>query len=335
MKHPLRFIDLFAGIGGLRLGVEQALAQADVASACVLTCEIDKHAKTTYEANFLCQNFATDITQLHEHDVPQHDLLLAGFPCQPFSQAGLKQGFADTRGTLFFDIERILKHHKPSLFLLENVKQLQGHDKGRTINVILEHLTALGYGVHYQVLNAKHYGIPQNRERIYIVGFLDPVASQRFSFPQPLMVPTTVGQVLEPLVADKYTLSTALWQGHQRRKEQHKAKGNGFGYSLFKADSPYASTLSARYYKDGSEILIDQSNANPRKVTPREAARLQGFPDSFALPVSDCQAYKQLGNSVPVPVVQAVVEQMMLAVTSQVLPTTPVYSHQLQLSLAC
>jgi DNA (cytosine-5)-methyltransferase 1 len=303
-------------------------------SECVLTCEIDKHAKTTYDANFSCQNFATDITQLHEHGVPQHDLLLAGFPCQPFSQAGLKQGFADTRGTLFFDIERILSYKKPAFFLLENVKQLQGHDKGRTLKIILEHLTNLGYKLHYQVLNAKHFGIPQNRERIYIVGFLDPDVSQRFNFPSPPITETTVGQILETDVADKYTLSTTLWQGHQRRKAEHKAKGYGFGYSLFQADSPYTSTISARYYKDGSEILIEQANRNPRKLTPREAARLQGFPDSFTLPVSDCQAYKQLGNSVPVPVVQAVVEQMLLAVISQVV-SPPIVAHQQHLSLAC
>ncbi|MCS6266176.1 MAG: DNA cytosine methyltransferase [Vampirovibrio sp.] len=306
----IRFVDLFAGIGGIRLGVEQALNAYNIDSQCVLTCEIDKHAQATYQANFNCENYASDITLLPETDVPSHDLLLAGFPCQPFSQAGLKRGFEDTRGTLFFDIERILIEKRPQSFLLENVKQLKGHDKGRTLRIILNHLDALGYEVHTTVLNAKEFGVPQNRERLYLVGFLKNPDAYTFQFPTPSNPLTKVGHILEAKVAEKYTISDALWHGHQRRKAEHQAKGYGFGYSLFDENSVYTSTISARYYKDGSEILIAQENKNPRKLTPREAARLQGFPDSFQIPVSDTQAYKQFGNSVAVPVVQGIIEQM-------------------------
>lgn len=321
-NHRLRFIDLFAGIGGIRLGVEQAVhaAQALIEPQCVLTCEIDKHARVTYQANFHSDQeasphaFHDDICTLLTETIPPHDLLLAGFPCQPFSQAGLKKGFDDTRGTMFFEIERILQAHRPSYFLLENVKQLKGHDKGRTLRIMLEHLEALGYTVHTQVLNAKQFGVPQNRERIYLIGCHAslPKALQCFKFPIPPCTPVTVGDILESLSdMPQYTLSDALWQGHQRRKREHRAKGYGFGYSLFHANSEYTSTLSARYYKDGSEILIAQQDGkNPRKITPREAARLQGFPEHFVIPVSDTQAYKQFGNSVAVPVIRAMMTSM-------------------------
>lgn len=300
----VKIVDLFAGIGGIRLGVEQAFGSVD----CVFTSEIDKHAVTTYKANFKDSHIFGDIKQIDENDVPDHDILLAGFPCQPFSQAGLKKGFADTRGTLFFDIERILLAKQPKAFLLENVKQLKGHDKGRTFQTIIDHLNNAGYKVFYEILKARDFGLPQNRERIYIVGFLD--HSINFEFPKPTNLPTRVGDILDDIVDEKYTISDKLWSGHKRRKEQNRLNGKGFGYGLFNKESAYTNTISARYYKDGSEILIEQENKNPRKLTPREAARLQGFPEEYNIPVSDAQAYKQFGNSVCVPVVKAIATQI-------------------------
>lgn len=329
----LKLIDLFAGIGGIRLGFEQAFGDIQ----CVFTSEIDKHAVTTYQANFGTEPIWGDITQIDENDVPDHDILLAGFPCQPFSQAGLKKGFTDTRGTLFFDIERILLAKRPQAFLLENVKQLKGHDKGRTLQVILEHLKAAGYKVFYDVLKARDFGVPQNRERIYIVGFLD--HSVQFEFPKPTDLPTRVGDILEKKVDDKYTISDRLWAGHQRRKIQNKLNGKGFGYGLFNEHSEYTNTISARYYKDGSEILIEQTGKNPRKLTPREASRLQGFPADYIIPVSDAQSYKQFGNSVCVPVVKAIAEQMRKAMQTpkekveRVTPTLRAY-HQVSQQLS-
>ncbi|MGI9548579.1 MAG: DNA (cytosine-5-)-methyltransferase, partial [Bdellovibrionales bacterium] len=229
-------------------------------------------------------------------------ILLAGFPCQPFSAAGIKRGFDDTRGTLFFNIKEILRIKRPNTFLLENVKGLTGHDKGKTFNIILRELEQIGYKVFYKVLSAKDFGLPQNRQRLFIIGFLD--GGNEFQFPKPTYSKTQVGSILEKKVSDKYTLSDKLWAGHKRRKKEHARKGNGFGYSLFNKNSEYTNTISARYYKDGSEILIEQKNKNPRRLTPRECARLQGFPDNFAIPVSDTQAYKQFGNSVPVNVIK-------------------------------
>ncbi len=299
-----KFIDLFAGIGGIRIPFQE------LGGDCVFTSEWDKFAQKTYRLNFGDEPQG-DITQINEKDIPDFDVLLAGFPCQPFSQAGLKKGFADTRGTLFFEIERILKEKKPKAFLLENVKQLKGHDRGRTLQVILKHLDDLNYYVRYEVLRAGDFGVPQNRERIYIVGiskdhFILP-EDYEFEFPAPSHKKTRVGNILEQEVDEKFTISDALWEGHQRRKREHQEKGNGFGYSLFNSESEYTNTISARYYKDGSEILIDQGEGrNPRKLTPRECARLQGFPEKFIIPVSDTQAYKQFGNSVAVPVIREV-----------------------------
>lgn len=299
-----KMIDLFAGIGGIRLGFEQAFKDIE----CVFTSEIDKYAVQTYQANFGNEIVYGDITQIDEESIPDHDILLAGFPCQPFSQAGLKKGFTDTRGTLFFDIERILLAKRPRAFLLENVKQLKGHDKGRTLQVILEHLEQAGYKVFYDILKARDFGVPQNRERIYLVGFLD--HSVEFEFPKPIGIETRVGDILEHQVDEKYTISDRLWAGHQRRKENNKLNGKGFGYGLVNENSEYTNTISARYYKDGSEILIEQKDKNPRKLTPREASRLQGFPKDFVIPVSDAQSYKQFGNSVCVPVIRAIAENM-------------------------
>ncbi|MCX6051984.1 MAG: DNA cytosine methyltransferase [Campylobacterales bacterium] len=299
-KDSLKAIDLFAGIGGIRLGFEQAFGEK---IEFVFASEIDKYARETYYANF-GEIPKGDITQIDEKNIPPFDILLAGFPCQAFSVAGHRKGFEDTRGTLFFDVMRIAAHHKPKVIFLENVKGLVGHDKGKTFKVILETLKELGYSVKYQILNAKDFGVPQNRERIYIVGFLD--NEVELEFPKPIEKCVKVGDILEDKVDKKYTISDKLWEGHQRRKIEHKAKGNGFGYSMFNENSSYTSTISARYYKDGSEILIEQLDKNPRKLSPREAGRLQGFPNSFHIKVSDVQAYKQFGNSVSVPVIEAI-----------------------------
>ncbi|MGP2517593.1 DNA (cytosine-5-)-methyltransferase [Yersinia sp. 2545 StPb PI] len=332
------FIDLFAGIGGIRM------AYQNIGGKCVFSSEWDKFAQKTYAANY-GELPAGDITQISSADIPKHDILLGGFPCQAFSQAGLKRGFSDTRGTMFFEIQRILGTSKPKAFMLENVKQLRGHDKGRTLNTILNILEGLNehqisddvpmsdeargaltnllnYKVFYKVLRAGDFGVPQNRERIFIVGFNRDYFDSNtdfealFNWPEPPKSVTRLGDILEDssTISERYTISERLWAGHQRRKEEHKNKGNGFGYSLFNEDSEYANTLSARYYKDGSEILIDQSHINkrPRKLTPRECARLQGFPENFVTAaVSDAQIYKQFGNSVCIPVVQAVAEQVL------------------------
>ncbi|MBR88139.1 MAG: DNA (cytosine-5-)-methyltransferase [Porticoccaceae bacterium] len=301
MKKKFKFIDLFAGIGGIRIPFEE------LGGKCVFSSEWDKFAQQTYEANF-GEVPHGDITKIKEKNIPKHDLLVAGFPCQAFSQAGLKKGFKDTRGTMFFEIARILDHHKPKAFLLENVKGLRGHDKGNTFKTIMSILNELGYKtLAHKVLNAKEFGLPQNRERIFIVGFLDYFL---FDFPEPPMTDTKVGDILDKRVKDKYTISDKMWNSAKKRKEFYKKKGYGFGYSLFNRKSKYTSTISARYYKDGAEIWIDQKNKNPRRITPNEARRLQGFPEGFEIPVSDGQAYKQFGNAVPVPVIRAIAKKM-------------------------
>lgn len=303
---PYKIIDLFAGIGGTRLGFHQTGKVKTVFSS-----EIDKFAVKTYRANF-GEIPSGDISKIPENYIPDHDILVAGFPCQAFSQAGKKLGFADTRGTLFFEIARILRYKKPKAFLLENVKNLKSHDNGNTFKIIEQTLKSLNYDVSSAILKAKDFGVPQNRERIYIVGFnKDEVKHyNNFSFPAKSTTNISVGDILEPFVDTKYTISDALWNGHQRRKKEHKEKGNGFGYSLFNDKSKYTNTISARYYKDGSEILIEQDGINPRKLTPREAARLQGFPEDFIIPVSDTQSYKQFGNSVAVPVINAIAKNI-------------------------
>ncbi len=297
-------IDLFAGIGGIRLGFENAFKDN---IDFVFSSELDKYAQITYNENFGKIPHG-DITKIDATDIPEHDIILAGFPCQAFSIAGHRKGFEDTRGTLFFDVVRIAKYHKPKLIFLENVKGFKNHDKGNTFKIVKETLKALGYKIFADVLNAKYFGVPQNRERIYIIAFLEDHNKQEikldFEKIKKIKKISKLGNILDKNVDCKYTISDKLWAGHQRRKLEHKAKGNGFGYSIFNEKSEYTSTISARYYKDGSEILIEQKNKNPRKLTPREAGRLQGFPDSFQIPVSDTQSYKQFGNSVAVPVIE-------------------------------
>ena len=300
-----KYIDLFAGIGGIRRPYQK------LGGTCVFSSEIDKFAIQTYEANW-GETPSGDITKIDEKDIPSFDILLAGFPCQAFSIAGKRKGFDDIRGTMFFEIERILAYHKPKCFMLENVKGLLNHDEGNTFKIMKDILeNKLGYKMYYKVLNARDFGVPQNRERIIIVGFKN--HNINFEFPKPTGVKTKLGDILEKDVPEKYTISDKIWASHQRRKEMHKTKGNGFGYSLFNENSPYTSTISARYYKDGSEILIEQKNKNPRKLTPREAARLQGFPDDFKLVVSDMQLYKQFGNSVPTKMIEAVANNVIKA----------------------
>ena len=292
-----KFIDLFAGIGGLRIPFDE------LGGKCVFSSEIDKYSQQTYEANFNHLP-SGDITKIDEKDIPSHDLLLAGFPCQAFSNAGLRKGFEDTRGTLFFDIARILNYHEPKVFLLENVKGLLNHDSKKTYKTIEKTLRSLGYEIFPKVLNSKDFGLPQNRERIFIVGIMG-AAINSFDFPEPSYEKTCLNDILENDPDQKYTISDKIWKSHKKRKIKAREKGNGFGYSIFNKDSLYTSTISARYYKDGSEILIDQKDKNPRMLTPKEASRLQGFPEDFIIPVSNSQAYKQFGNAVSVNVVRA------------------------------
>lgn len=307
MKANFRFIDLFAGIGGLRIPFEA------LGGRCVFTSEIDKAAAETYKMNFPQDKheISGDIREIINKSIPSHDLLLAGFPCQPFSRAGHEKGFEDTRGTLFFEIERILKHHKPKLFLLENVRGLIGHDGRHTFKRILEILEE-DYVVSWKVLNAKDFGLPQSRARVYIAGIRKnkKLIQKAFEFPDPPCTPTKVGDILESRVPAEYTISDKLWRGHQERKARHTANGNGWGYRMVSRSSSYTATMSARYYKDGSEILIQQPNKNPRKLTLREAARLQGFPEWFKPSKSKQQGYKQFGNAVPVAVIHAIAEKL-------------------------
>lgn len=303
-KDGYAFIDLFAGIGGMRLAYESA------GGHCVYSNEWNKYSQQTYYANFGVQPDG-DITKVEASSIPDHDILVAGFPCQPFSIAGVSKkqslgratGFEDkTQGTLFFDICRILKKKRPKAFMLENVKNLCSHDKGRTFKVIQESLQELNYKVFFQILDGKHY-VPQHRERIVIVGFDMERYGEDIDFKfdlKPLDTPPVVRDILENNVDNKYTLSDKLWDYLQNYAAKHREAGNGFGFGIAPLDG-ITRTISARYYKDGSEILIAQEGRNPRRLTPRECARLQGFPDTFKIPVSDTQAYKQFGNSVVVP----------------------------------
>ncbi len=308
-----QFIDLFAGIGGFRIALQS------VGGKCMFSSEWDKFAKESYFANYGEVPFG-DIRKFTAsqdalNTIPEHTILAGGFPCQPFSQAGHQKGFEDTRGTLFFEVMEIVRQKQPDVLFLENVKRLKTHNKGKTFETILQVLRDEGYKVYAKVLRAYDFGVPQNRERIFIVAFRTPL---KFEFPEPQKgkEKIQVGNILELDPDPKYTISDKLLAGHERRLKEHREKGNGFGFSVFTHESDYANTLSARYYKDGSEILIAQENKNPRKLTPRECARLQGFPEKYRIVVSDAQAYKQFGNSVAVPVVKAVAKQIMKALES-------------------
>lgn len=329
------FIDLFAGIGGVRLGFEAAGGQ------CVFTSEWDSFAQKTYSANFGDEHpIAGDITKIEAEDVPDHDVLLAGFPCQPFSIAGVSKknalgrphGFeCTTQGTLFYDVARIIAAKRPGVFLLENVKNLASHDGGNTLAVILEVLQELDYTVRYRVIDGKRF-VPQHRERILIVGVRNDGEPEAFDWDAIDLPPCGEGPKLSSIlhaengeeedvdggayidasgkVQGKYTLTDNLWTYLKNYAEKHRAKGNGFGFGLV-GPSDTSRTLSARYYKDGSEILINRgAGRNPRRLTPRECARLMGFPDTFEIKVSDTRAYKQFGNSVVVPLIAHVAKAM-------------------------
>lgn len=312
-ERMFRFVDLFAGIGGVRLGLEAAGGQ------CVASVEIDRFARLTYEANFEPVEYQ-DIREVVS--LPAHDLLAAGFPCQPFSLAGVSKklslgrqhGFRDaTQGTLFFEVARLVEKSRPRVILLENVKHLVSHDRGRTFSVIRQAVEELGYTFSYKVIDAQPW-VPQHRERVFIVGLRrDSFGDKTFVFPDVPDSSHSLGEVLQPAYDSKYVLSEHLWKYLRDYAEKHRARGNGFGFSLF-GPADVARTLSARYHKDGSEILIrTQDGAPPRRLTPRECAGLMGFPVDFEIVVSDTQAYRQFGNSVVVPVVShvavAVVEQ--------------------------
>lgn len=309
------FVDFFAGIGGMRLAFERA------GGKCLFSSENNKFSQETYLKNF-GEIPEGDITKIDGKDIPDHDVLVAGFPCQPFSIAGVSKkkslgrdhGFLDkTQGTLFFDIARILEEKRPKAFVLENVKNLQSHDKKRTFEVIRETLEELGYKIYYKVIDGKYY-VPQHRERIFIIGMDKKIYGEEdiFTFPEKIEIKHSVKDILEAKVDSKYTLSDKLWQYLQDYAEKHRKKGNGFGFGLADLNGT-TRTLSARYYKDGSEILIPQKGKNPRRLTPRECARLQGFPKDFKIVVSDTQAYKQFGNAVIVPVVEDIAKQLITA----------------------
>ena len=317
------FIDLFAGIGGMRIAFQKLNGQ------CVFSSEWDDQAKTTYSTNFGEVPYG-DITKIDEDEIPKHNILVAGFPCQAFSIAGFKSGFEDTRGTLFFDVARIIKSRKPDAFLLENVKGLVGHDKGKTLEIILRTLRDdLGYFVpEPRVMNARDFGVPQHRERIFIVGFKSKAAFNRFSYPKPLKVRKVIADIKEKdVVPVKYYLSTQYLSTLKAHRKRHSDKGNGFGYEVL-SDDAIANAIVVGGMGRERNLLIDDrlkeftpttnikgpvNREGIRKMTPREWARLQGFPDTFKIPVSDAQAYKQFGNSVAVPAVHATAKSLLAA----------------------
>lgn len=321
-KPKFTFIDLFSGMGGFRLAMQ---AQG---GKCVFSSEWNPYSQRTYFANFGEMPFGDITKESTKKYIPsKFDVLCAGFPCQPFSIAGVSKkrslgrdtGFKDkTQGTLFFDVADIISRHRPKAFYLENVKNLTSHDKGNTFRVIKETLEELNYSIHYEVMDGQTY-VPQHRERIMIVGFNNDLfhGKEVFSFPEQHQSTHTVKEILDSEVDCKYTLSDKLWSYLQKYAEKHRAKGNGFGYGLVNLDG-ITRTLSARYYKDGSEILIPQGNGkNPRKLSPRECARLMGYPDQYRLDqVSDVQAYRQCGNSVIVPLITAVSHQIIQTINN-------------------
>lgn len=321
-ESKFTFIDLFAGIGGLRIPFQE------IGGRCVFTSEWDRFSQQTYAANFQDDPFDHplngDIRPFAKEPwhIPQHDVLLAGFPCQPFSIAGVSKknalgrphGFlCDTQGTLFYDLAKIIEYRRPYAFLLENVKNLESHDGGRTFATIMHVLCGeLGYHVQYRVISS-HPWVPQRRERIFIVGFRDPTSFDFDDLKAPSGRQPVLGDILEAEVPPKYTLTEHLWDYLKAYKAKHQSAGNGFGYSVF-GPKDVTRTLSARYYKDGSEILVAQAGTRPRRLTPRECSRLMGFDtpqgSEFRIPVSDTQAYRQFGNAVVVPVVRAVAKLM-------------------------
>ena len=303
MEKKFTYIDLFAGIGGFRIPFDK------IGGECVFSSEWNKYSQITYSENFGEEPYG-DIKKILPSEIPSHDLLLAGFPCQPFSHAGHGKGFDDIRGTAFHDIHKVASYHKPKVILLENVRRFKSHDDGNTYKRIVAILEGLKYKVTSTILNTKDFGVPQNRARIYIAAFQNQQDFISFSFPEPTNEETTVESILDKNPDSKYTISDLLWKSHQERKERNKKRGAGFGYGIVNNESKYTRTLTALYYKDGAEILVEQKNNNPRKLTINEAKKLQGFPEEFEFSVSDAQAYKQLGNAVSVNVIAALAKSM-------------------------
>lgn len=302
------FIDLFAGIGGFRLAMQNA------GGSCKFSSEWDKDAQKTYTANF-GDTPAGDIRTVDAKDIPNHDVLCAGFPCQPFSLAGVSarnsrdtaHGFeCKTQGTLFFDVARIIKEKRPKVVFLENVKNILNHDSGQTFKTIEETITELGYSFSYKIINAETY-VPQKRVRCYMVCLRD--TNEKFVFPERDGEPLPLRSILEKKVEDRFTISDKLWEGHQRRTSNNIARGTGFTAFCADLDKP-ANTIVARYGKDGKECLIPQKGKNPRMLTPRECARIQGFPEEYLIPVAKTAAYKQFGNSVALPVIEDITKQI-------------------------
>mgnify|MGYP000058669263 CR=1 FL=1 len=349
MKKKLKTIDLFAGIGGIRLGFQRAAALEGVQSECVFTSEYDKYACQTYGKNFPKDTHDpfNDITKIKEDSIPPHDILLAGFPCQAFSIAGKRGGFEDTRGTLFFDVARIIKKHRPKAFLLENVKGLINHRSGKTLATILNVLkTDLGYqSTQFKVLNAKNFGVAQNRERIYIVGFLE--GGGGFDFPSSTEVTSSIGDIIEEEpVSVKYYVSDVYLKSMKEHRARHEAKGNGFGYEIRSFDDVANAIVVGgmgrernlvidNRLKDFTPVTHIKGEVNRegiRRMTPIEWERLQGFPDDWTAGVSDGQRFKQLGNSVAVPAIEAISSRIIqeLKNPSEFVDTTKL---QLELSL--
>ncbi|NJL13907.1 MAG: DNA cytosine methyltransferase [Microscillaceae bacterium] len=303
----IKFIDLFCGIGGFRQAMDEACFENDLIPECVFSSDIDSYCQDSYEANF-GHRPAGDITKIDEKEIPDHDILLAGFPCQPFSIIGQMQGFNDIRGTLFFDIARILKHKQPKAFVLENVKQLVGHDKGRTLKTIVKTLQELGYHVQYAVLNALDYGLPQKRERVIIVGHREPIM---FSFPSPIHPFKPLEEILEKRVDKRHYASNYI---REKRKASHKSAYKLSIWHENKAGNicSYPFSCALRAGASYNYLLVN----GERRLTPREMFRLQGFPDSYKIVVTDSQAKKQAGNAVPVNIVKAVILKLLPYVAS-------------------
>ncbi|MDR3293996.1 MAG: DNA cytosine methyltransferase [Clostridiales bacterium] len=331
--NKLKSIDLFAGIGGIRLGFDRAFGES---IETVFVSEWDAYAQKTYKANFGEGEIFGDITKISEDDVPDFDICLAGFPCQAFSLAGRRKGFNDdfkglSRGTLFFDVTRICQKHKPKVIFCENVKGLTIHDGGRTFDIITGTLKELGYTVHEKVLNSKDFGVPQNRERIYIVAFREDINSSKFEFPKPTDSEKKIRDIIEETpVAAKYYLSDVYMETLRRHRARHEAKGNGFGYEIRGWDETAGAIVCGGMGKERN-LIIDkrQTDLTPtthikgainkegiRKMTPREWARLQGYPDSYKLELADVHLYKQFGNSVTVPVIEAIAKKIKEVLTN-------------------
>lgn len=328
MSKKIRSIDLFAGIGGIRMGFDRAFG-SDIST--VFTSEFNPQAQETYRANFSTpEEIHGDITQIDEKEIPEFDICLAGFPCQAFSIAGQRRGFEDdykgmSRGTLFFDIARICEYHRPKVIFCENVKGLVGHDRGRTLKIIIETMKEMGYTPHHEILNSKDFGVPQNRERIYIVAFRDDIDCTGFEFPKPTDSSKTINDIIERnVVSVKYYLSDVYLNTLKRHRARHEALGNGFGYEIKDRNGIASAIVCGGMGKERNLIVDDRltdftpvtnikgpvNRQGIRKMTPREWARLQGFPEEFELVLADTHLYKQFGNSVTVPVIEAIAKEI-------------------------